>query len=59
MNMSFISYQIKNSAAKDHGKNYTKDRPSMVCHLSSNRPLKFLGGTYIQDHRLLSDAVSQ
>ena len=37
MNMSFICYQIKKiSAAKDHGKNYMKDRPLLACYLSRN-----------------------
>ena len=36
MNMSFISYQIKVSTAKDHGKNYVKDRPPLVRQLLRN-----------------------
>ena len=40
--MSFIFYQItKVSTAKDHGKNYMKDRPPLVHHLLHNR--LFLG----------------
>ena len=35
--MSLISYEKKASAAKDHGKNNVKIRPSFVHHLLRNR----------------------
>ena len=41
MNMSFTPCQIKIISAKDHSKNYMKDRPPLVLHLLRDSQIKY------------------